>query len=165
MKRLGLDVDKLKKLYYQCKMKPSDIAKHFNCSEGAVRNEMVRQDFILRGIKEAHAHLSGDANPAWKGGKYKSKGYTFIFNSKGQPKKRHIREHIFVWEQGHGKPLPKGWIIHHLNGIKDDNRFENLYAMQRAGHSRLEMASIYKKRIRQLEKELKEVKNGIHLLV
>jgi len=154
-----LDIATLNKLYYEDGMKPVDIAKHFNCSECAVRNEMVRQGFVIRGVKEAHAHLDGDKNPAWKGGKFKDQhGYVFVYTGKGEPKKRRQREHRLIWEQANGKILPDGWIVHHLNGIKDDNRLENLYAIPRAAHSRLEMAGAYKKRIRQLEAELHNVK-------
>jgi len=165
MRRLYLDVEKLKRLYCQDKMKPTDIAKHFGCSEGAVRNEMVRQNFILRGVKEAHAHLDGDKNPAWKGGKFESQGYVFIYTGEGEPKKRRQREHRVIWEKTYGKLLPKDWIVHHLNGIRSDNRIQNLYAMPRGEHTRLELAEAYKNRIRRLEKELTEVKNGHLALV
>jgi hypothetical protein len=37
----------------------------------------------------------------------------------------HHWEHRYVWEQANGK-IPKGMQIHHINGIKDDNRLENL---------------------------------------
>ena len=48
-------------------------------------------------------------------------------------KYKHIRdvdgfikpEHLVVWERNFGKK-PKGAVIHHINGIKDDNRIENL---------------------------------------
>ena len=66
----------------------------------------------------------------------------------------YVREHILVWEQTHGQPLPEGWAVHHLNGIKDDNRAENLAAMSKSGHTRSEMAEAYKNRIRELEAKL-----------
>ena len=35
-------------------------------------------------------------------------------------------EHVHVAEQALGKPLPAGAVVHHINGIRDDNRNENL---------------------------------------
>ena len=34
-------------------------------------------------------------------------------------------QHRYVWEQ-HNGPIPDGMQIHHINGIKNDNRIENL---------------------------------------
>jgi len=42
--------------------------------------------------------------------------------------------HRYVWEQANG-PIPKGWIIHHINGIPGDNRLENLLAVPKGKHS------------------------------
>ena len=38
----------------------------------------------------------------------------------------YVMEHIVVWEHTHGQQVPEGYVIHHLNGVKDDNRPENL---------------------------------------
>lgn len=37
-----------------------------------------------------------------------------------------VFEHVRVAERVLGKPLPKGAIVHHVNGIRDDNRPSNL---------------------------------------
>lgn len=58
---------------------------------------------------------------------YLSHGYRYVqsehprSNSLG-----YIREHILVAEGALGKHLPSGAVVHHVNGIKDDNRPENL---------------------------------------
>jgi len=62
-----------------------------------------------------------------------------------------------VWQWKTGNPIPKGFIIHHINGNRQDNRFGNLYLMQNHKHSRIMSTSqripILLKRIRQLEGE------------
>ena len=35
------------------------------------------------------------------------------------------RHHRLVWTEANGK-IPKGMEIHHINGVRDDNRIENL---------------------------------------
>ena len=47
---------------------------------------------------------------------------------------RKAREHHLVWEAAHG-PVPKGLFIHHRNGIRDDNRLENLQLMAPSDHA------------------------------
>jgi len=45
-----------------------------------------------------------------------------------------VREHTFVWEQKNGE-LPKGYVIHHINGDKADNQIEYLIAIPKKSHS------------------------------
>lgn len=37
-----------------------------------------------------------------------------------------VLQHRLVWSRIHGRPIPPGGIIHHINEIRDDNRIENL---------------------------------------
>ena len=66
----------------------------------------------------------------------------------------YIWEHILLWEQANGKELPRGWVIHHLNGIRDDNRLINLVALPDKKHRHILAAKA--KRIQQLEGLLRQ---------
>lgn len=65
------------------------------------------------------------------------KGYVLV-HMPGHPradKYGRVFEHIVVWEQANHSTVPKGYVIHHLNGIKDDNRPENLKRLTISEHS------------------------------
>ena len=64
-------------------------------------------------------------------------------------KSGYVLEHILVWETYHNKSLPKGWEVHHYNGVKDDNRPSNLFAKSKKQH-RLVIPEL-QKRIQELE--------------
>jgi hypothetical protein len=63
-------------------------------------------------------------------------------------------EHRRIWAERHG-PIPKGWVVHHLNGQKGDNRLENLAALPRMAPPE-RIVPPYRERIRKLEKLLKQ---------
>lgn len=108
--------------------------------------------------KARSAYFLREANPFWKGGFTKADGYVYIRQPRGDGERTHPyrAEHILVWEQANEKPLPKGWVVHHLNGIKDDNRPENLLALPRGEHHKHPFPAIepYQVRIRELERQL-----------
>jgi hypothetical protein len=68
-------------------------------------------------------------NGHWKGGRgYHTGGYVII-RDKSHPRagrSGYVFEHILVMERTLGRHLFPDETIHHLNGVKDDNRPENL---------------------------------------
>jgi len=69
---------------------------------------------------------SGKLHPGWQGGKYKS-FHGYILKLSGESRNRRYRpEHVLVMEEFLGRKLDKKETVHHKNGIRDDNRIENL---------------------------------------
>jgi hypothetical protein len=65
-----------------------------------------------------------------------------------------MNAHREIWVAAHGS-IPKGWIIHHLNGGKTDNRLENLAAVPRYENPE-KLIAPYRVRIQNLERLLKQ---------
>ena len=104
---------------------------------------------------------SGPAHARWKGGRIKaSRGYVRIWDPSHPraSKTRYVLEHIVVWEQAHGRVLPDDHVVHHINGIRDDNRPENLLACPQGNHHYALLLQALKARIRILEAENKRLK-------
>lgn len=75
--------------------------------------------------------------PAGSGSIKKDQGYRVICKKefRGMPhadKKGRIAEHTYVMMQHLGRPLKKGENVHHINGIRHDNRIENLELWHRS---------------------------------
>ena len=79
-------------------------------------------------FKEGHRPPKGEKSPMWKGGRTISRGYILIYKP-SHPfcnKQGYILEHRLVMEKFLKRYLTSEEVVHHINGIKDDNRLNNL---------------------------------------
>lgn len=98
----------------------------------AFRSRDTRRKFCSREC--AYASLSqrrGEDHHAWKGGRSVSKQQGYIWKrAEGHPRSRpkwpYVYEHILVMEKKINRYLMPHERVHHMNGIRNDNRPENL---------------------------------------
>jgi len=99
-------------------------------------------------------NLLRENNPRWNGGIHYSKdGYRMLYlpDHSRSHKNGYVYEHILVMEKKIGRKVSIKWHIHHLNGIRNDNRPENLALVKPNKHERNTIKKILQARIRELE--------------
>jgi len=157
----------LHELYIEQEKPLVEIAKMFEATHHTVKNLLKEYEIPIRTAKEVtvlkiqQGKVSGSNHPSWKGGKWKDhQGYVHI-KMPDYPRARkdgYIREHFVVWEAYNGE-IPEGYHIHHLNGIKDDNRIENLCAMPSKNHK--VYISTLNAKIKELEEEVQSLRTQL----
>ncbi len=76
----------------------------------------------------------GPAHHNWKGGRYKHPTYGYVYVADPTGQKKHVLEHRLVWSKANG-PIPKGFQIHHKDGVRDHNDLENLELIVARAHN------------------------------
>lgn len=96
---------------------------------------------------------SGTAHGNWNGGRYIDKqGYVNLNTGHGT---RQL-EHRVVMEKILGRKLKTREYVHHINGIRDDNRPENLVLTHPTKHESRTLIKALQRRICYLEAVMKE---------
>ena len=103
-----------------------------NHNFGKHLSQKRRNELSLINIRTNH--------PRWRGGIRKSnEGYVLIksYNHPFKHIDNYVFEHRLIMEKQLGRYLTENEIVHHVNGIKNDNRIENLELMIQSEHFRL----------------------------
>lgn len=158
LRKLRLSKEELQELYIKQNLSATAIAKMHNVCEGTIRYTLV-----FFGISRQGSKATGPKHGNWKGGRRAtSGGYIGIWLDKDSPfapmRNHHcqVLEHRLVMAQYLGRCLQPWEIVHHKNGIRDDNHFENLELFPVNIEHLPSMIMQYK--IKELEKQLKLLK-------
>ena len=116
--------DPIKRRQYVNKWRATRIANGFygkcaHCGDNLGRNEGLKGKNARGYCRKCN---KGDLSHQWKGGTINEDGYRVIQPGIGKS----ILEHRFVMEKSLGRKLYANETVHHRNGVRDDNRIENL---------------------------------------
>lgn len=128
-------------------------------------NKGIKTGIVTNGCF-TKGHGKGKVSHNSKGGRYKCDGYVLIL-SRNHPMaspKGYVKEHRIVMEQHIGRYLQRCEAVHHINGIKDDNRIENLELKTRAIHSSEHMRKFWsdteKQKLDGIKEKMSEARKG-----
>lgn len=146
-------------MYLNQMMSISEISQKTGVARSMVRYYLLKMGVKLRSIKEALGLIKPKLSAIQKGRKRvvteqwrrnvsegrkrysltHSKGYDIHAGYKRISVGEHSGrlQHVVIMEQHIGRRLKPGEVVHHINGIKTDNRIENLALMSNKEHSRL----------------------------
>lgn len=94
-------------------------------SDGLCQTHLSRQDSGRPLEDPIQGEGSDISDPSTWGRRKTSRGYIVLRCMRGGVAKQ-IAEHRFVMSQSLGRDLFPSEEVHHINGIRDDNRIENL---------------------------------------
>jgi hypothetical protein len=110
------------------------------------RNEVAGQP--QRFVNGHHGRLmTGPRASGWRGGRWTStSGYVYILvpHHPMATKGGYVLEHRLVVEASLGRLLQPNEHVHHINGIKTDNRLENLQVLSPREHAQLHPGPMFR---------------------
>jgi len=86
--------------------------------------------------KQGKMNRGGKRNPGWKGGLWHNMGYIYIHKPgfSTTDATGYIKRANYIWFQNTDELIIPPYFLHHINGNKEDDRFENLQKVTRKEH-------------------------------
>lgn len=101
----------------------------------------------IESLKRWHRN---NISPNWKGGRHKMYlGYIYVYkpdHPHAVSNHTYVLEHRLVMEKHIGRYLFPWEIVHHINGVRDDNRIENLELLPSRKHN-TKVQEVYKENL------------------
>jgi hypothetical protein len=102
----------------------NQVAQQLNVTRQCVFKAFKKRGFMLRGVNYQPKQV-------YDGKTFTLRNHGYFSSTTG---KRTLM-HRYVWEKEKGA-IPDNYDIHHLNGIKSDNRIENLECLSKSEHTK-----------------------------
>lgn len=121
-KKKLLDRDLIIRLYVDEKKSLNEVEHETGFHAETVRQRLLDWGIPTRSHSEA---ASGRLHYSWKEIGHKTidcNGYVLLKIGEDE----WVSEHIYVIEQSIGRKIAKGEVVHHIDGVRTDNRLENL---------------------------------------
>jgi len=142
--------DWLTEQYWKKQLSSCQIAKICGVRKNAILRSMKKLNIPRRTLSEARkGKFSGSNNAQWKGGRSVAKGgyvYIYVFEHPNKNNRNCVFEHRLIMEKHIGRYLYLWETVHHINGIKTDNRIENLKLLPGNEHN-TRVQEVYKENL------------------
>jgi hypothetical protein len=102
----------------------NQVAQQLNVTRQCVFKAFKKRGFMLRGVNYQPKQV-------YDGKTFTLRNHGYFSLTTGN----RTLMHRYVWEKEKGA-IPNNYDIHHLNGIKSDNRIENLECLSKSEHTK-----------------------------
>ena len=157
----------LKELYVKQKISTIEIAKLKGCTSDTVSEHLQHLGIVRRNNSEQQLNRYTN-NPPTHQLQMTRNGYILIYTPDHPlaDQKGYVLEHRLVVEKRIGRYLLRSEPVHHINGIRNDNRDENLQLLTPRDHSTKSLLCQQcplRKEIRLLRWQMKELTKSLQI--